>query len=369
MLGFLTLHPQAFGLDISDLSLKVAQLEKKQHGFRLASYGIGELAEGVIEVGEIKNEDKLVSSIQKTLKQVKGKHIRTRYVIAALPEEKAFVQVIQLPRMNKKELAAAIRFQAESYIPYPIDTVYLDFSVIRPLHNHLNHLDVLVASLPREVVDTYMSALKRAGLIPLALEIDAVALTRTVIEKGVTPIPMLVVDIGQARTKVSIFSGYSIRFTTSLSICSKQFTDAVARALHVDEERAEELKRQYGLYTPEDALGQEVFQAVTPVAADFIEQIRKYLEYYETHAPHQHLGKLQKNIKKIMLCGGGANLKGLPEFLMRALKIEVVVGNPWINILSPGTQELPMLSFPESLSYSTALGLALRGVQTRKLYD
>ena len=369
MLGFLTLHPQAFGLDISDLSLKVAQLEKKQQGFRLASYGGGELAEGVIKGGEIKDEEKLASSIQRALQQVKGKKIHTRYVVAALPEEKAFVQVVQLPRMKKEEMMAAIRFQAESYIPYPIDTVYLDFAVIPPMRNHLNHVDVLVASLPRQVVDMYVSVLKKAGLVPLVLEIEAIALTRAVIEKGVAPMPVLVVDIGQARTKVSIFSGYSVRFTTSLSICSQQFTDAVARALHVDAEKAEDFKRQYGLYTPEDALGQEVFQAVVPVATDFIEQISKYIEYYETHVPHQHLANPQKKIKKIMLCGGGANLKGPPEFLMRALKIEVAVGNPWVNILSPDTQELPLLSLPESLSWSTALGLALRGAQTKKLYD
>lgn len=369
MLGFLTLHPHAFGLDISDLSLKVAQLEKKEKGFRLASFGIGELGQGVIEAGEIKKEEELVAAIQRTLQQVKGKKIRTKYVVAALPEEKAFVQVVQLPRMGKQEMMNAIRFQAESYIPYPIDTVYLDFAVIPPFHNSADHLDVLVASLPRQVVDGYVSALEKAGLVASALEIDAIALTRAVIAKGVTPLPLLVVDIGTARAKVSIFSGWSLRFTTSLSICARQFTQAVAERLHVDEEKAEEFKRQYGLHTPEDALGQEIFQAMIPLATDFVEDIAKYLEYYETHVPHQHLTQPQKKIKKIMLCGGGANLKGLPEFLMRQLKVEVAVGNPWVNILPVDTKELPPLSFQESLGYSTALGLALRGATSAKLYD
>lgn len=369
MLEFLTLHPQAFGLDISGLSVKAVQLEKKQKGFRLSSFGNTELAQGVIEGGEIKKEEQLVEAISRTLKQIRGKKIRTRYVVAALPEEKAFVQVVQIPRMEAQEVAQAIRFQAENYIPYPIDTVYIDFAVITPLHNHVDHLDVLVASLPRAVVDSYVSALEKAGLAPVALEIDAIALTRAVVEKGVSPIPLLIVDIGNAHTKVSIFSGYSVRFTTSLSICAKQFTEAVAKSLHVDEEKAEEFKRHYGLYTPEDALGQEVFQAMIPTATDFVEQITKYLEYYESHVPHQHLGKPQKKITKIMLCGGGANLKGLPEFLMRTMKVEVAIGNPWVNILSPDAKELPLLSFQESLSYSTALGLAFRGARSKELYD
>ena len=70
-----------------------------------------------------------------------------------------------------------------------------------------------------------------------------------------------------------------------------------------------------------------------------------------------------------MLCGGGANLQGFSEFLMRALKVQVVVGNPWVNILSRDVKELPLLSFQESLGYSTVLGLALRGVQSKELYD
>ena len=369
MLGFLTLHPQAFGLDISGLSVKVVQLEKKRKGLRLSSFGNTELAQGVIESGEIKKEEQLVDAISRTLKQVRGKKIHTKYVVAALPEEKAFVQVVQIPRMEEQEVAQAIRFQAESYIPYPIDTVYIDFAIITPLRNHVDHLDVLVASLPRAVVDSYVSVLEKAGLTPVALEIDAVAMTRAVVEKGVSPIPLLIVDIGNARTKVSIFSGYSVRFTTSLSICAKQFTEAVAKSLHVDEEKAEEFKRHYGLHTPEDALGQEIFQAMIPTATDFAEQIAKYLEYYESHVPHQHAGQPQKKITKIMLCGGGANLKGLPEFLMRTMKVEVAQGNPWINILSPDVKELPLLSFQESLGYSCALGLALRGQGSKEIYD
>jgi len=369
MLRFFTLHPQAFGLDISDVSLKIAQLEKRPKNLRLRSFGRGEIEEGIIEGGEIKKKEKLVKAIQQTIKQVKGKKIHTKYVVAALPESKAFVQVIQLPRMKKEELMSAIRLQAESYIPYAIDTVYIDFAVIRPFHNHVDHLDVLVASLPREVVDSYVSVLEKAGLVPVALEIEVIALTRAVVEKGVTPVPLLIVDIGSTRTKVSIFSGYSVRFTTSLSICSRDFTSAVAKTLHVDEEKAEELKKEYGVHTSEDTLGQEVFQAMIPVATDFVEQVGKYMEYYEGHRPHQHLKQPQKKIQKVLLCGGGANLRGLPEFLTQALKVQVEVGNPWMNILPSNTKELPMISFQESLGYSTVLGLALRGVQSKELYD
>jgi len=362
MLRFLTLKPKAFGLDITDASLKIAQLEKNGDHFRLASFGDTKLEKGVVENGEIKKEDVLTLSIQKLVQKVQGKKISSNHVIASLPEEKAFLQVVELPRMKEEEVGDAIRVQAENYIPYAVETVYLDSTVISPFHNHIDHMDVLLASLPRETVDAYMRVIQGAGLVPLVLEIESLALSRAVIENGVTPVPLLLVDMGIARSKLSIFSGYSLRFTTSLAVSAKQFTDAIAKSLHVDEEKAEEFKRSYGLDSKEQPIGEEVFNAIVPPATDFIEQVRKYLDYYETHIPHQHLGEKHKKIKKVVLCGGGANLRGFPEFLMRALKVDVVVGNPWVNILSPGTKDLPELTFHNSLRYTTALGLALRGM-------
>ncbi|MFH1030596.1 MAG: pilus assembly protein PilM [bacterium] len=96
---------------------------------------------------------------------------------------------------------------------------------------------------------------------------------------------------------------------------------------------------------------------------DLIEQIKKYLNYYQTHSFHEHLSPESKEIKKILLSGGGANLKGLASFLSSELRIPVDLANPWANILPKGKKEVPDLPFENSLSFATALGLALRGVK------
>ena len=97
-----------------------------------------------------------------------------------------------------------------------------------------------------------------------------------------------------------------------------------------------------------------------PALTDLIEQIKRYLSYYQTHASHEHLPPNGKGVSKIFLCGGGANLKRLTDFLSTELKIPVELGNPWINILPEPLKEVPELPFEKSLSYTTALGLALR---------
>ena len=81
------------------------------------------------------------------------------HLFCFFPEEQAFLQVMQLPRMKEEEVGNAIRAQAENYIPYPVETVYLDSAVIPPFHNHIDHMDVLLASLPRETVDARVQGL------------------------------------------------------------------------------------------------------------------------------------------------------------------------------------------------------------------
>ena len=92
---------------------------------------------------------------------------------------------------------------------------------------------------------------------------------------------------------------------------------------------------------------------MTPLLIDLMGQAKKCIDYH-----HGHNG----GIKKILLCGNGANLKGLSAFISSELKITNELANPWMNILPSSLKEVPGLSFKESLGYTTALGLALRGV-------
>lgn len=178
MLDALNLKPEAFGLDISDLSLKIVKLKKKGKFFSLSSFGETEIKPGIISGGEIKDGKALSKMISLALKNVSGEKLKTKYVVASLPEEKSFLQVIQLPRMKEEELKKAVYFEAENYVPLPIDRVYLDSQIVPPLTNHLDHLDVLIAALPKKTVDPYLSSLKEAGLQPIFFEIESQAIAR-----------------------------------------------------------------------------------------------------------------------------------------------------------------------------------------------
>ena len=377
---FLDLKPEAFGLDISDFSLKIVKLKKRGKFLTMASFLEQEIASGMIKEGEIKDGDGLAKIIKEALPKVKGQKLRTKYVVASLPEEKAFLQVIQLPKMPQEDLKSAVIYEAENYVPLPIEEVYLDSQIVPPLHDHLDHLDVLIAALPKKIVDPYLACLKRAGLYPMALEIESLAIARALIKKEISPFPTLLIDLGASRTSFIIFSGYSLRFTSSIPVSSKQFTESISKTLNVDSKKSEELKIKYGLNAEEKVIlrkktkdhqfdkeivgNKRIFEALIPPLTDLVEQIKKCLSFYQTHAFHEHLSDGKKEVEKIFISGGGANLKGLSDFLSGELKIPVALANPWINILPEPLKEVPQLSFEESLKYTTTLGLALRGIKT-----
>ncbi len=379
MWDFLNLNPECFGLDISESSLKIAKLRKKRGGIiNLTSFGETKLPPGIIVNGKVKDPDKLGEIIKIAIKEVKGEKLNTRYVVASLPEEKVFLQVIQLPILKEEDLKSAVLYEAENYIPFPLEQVYLDYEVIPSPFQKIDHLDVLIVAMPKEIVDSYLVSLEKANLIAKALEPDSYALSRALIKNKISPFPVLICDIGQKKTNFIIFSGASLRFTTTIHFGSQDFTQKISETLKIDLKKAEELKIKYGLsvlkkiklkgvepfqFEKEIQEDRKILSALMPSLQELKNEIKKYLDYYTTHTSHEHLPSNGKRIEKILLCGGGALLKKLPEFLSRELDLSVKLADPWVNVFTLPPKELPLISFEESLKYAKALGLCLREIK------
>lgn len=367
---FLSLKSKAFGIDFSDLSIKVASLKKKGRFFKLESWGETSIDPGIIVEGEIKKEDKAIEAVKKALKSVKGKKIKDNKVVVSLPEKKAFLVVIKMPKMSKEELKTAVYFEAENYIPFKIEDVYLDFEIIPSESGYSGeNTNVLVAAIPKKIVDSYVSCAKKAGLCSAALEIESQAISRAVIKNNISPSPVLIVDFGKSRTSFIIYSGYSIIFTSSVPLSSAMLSQAISRDLKISLEEAEKTKIDCGLLKsakskkkPEENC-QKSFEAMVPLLTDLSEQMKKAIYYYEGHESNGRSLNCPRTIEKILLSGRGSNLKGLTDFLEVNFKIPIELANPWANILSAPLKEIPDLSFKDSLGYTTVLGLALRGAK------
>lgn len=350
------INPQSFGLDISDKFLRIIKLTKKGDNLALESFGKTKIPTGIVEEGEIMKPKKLAAVIKQALKKVNGKRIKTKYVTLSLPEEKSFLDVLKIPILGKKEIEETIKFEIENYIPLGIEQVYYDFERIEKKDNQKKYQEVLIAAAPKKIVDPYLETLKEAGLRPLALEIECLSTVRVLIKKDAKVDPLLIIDIGESKTSFIIFSEKSLRLTSTIPISSQTLTMAISKNLKIKLDKAEDLKLKEGLIGKKN-----VFEAMIPCLADLTEQIKSHLAYYRSHSTKEKGSKGSKRLEKILICGSGANLKGLVNFLSSNLKIEVEIGNPWVNILEEdGVKEVPKLSFKKSLGYTAALGLALK---------
>lgn len=375
MRRFLDIHAEAFGLDISDLSLKFAKLKREKKGDLLEFYGEKDIPEEVIKNGSVAKEEELVSVLGEALSHIP--HEELKYAVVSLPEEKTFTTVIKTPLLPEEELDSAVSYEAENTIPFSMEEVYLDFQV---LHSHEQgeekYHEVLVSAAPKAIVDSYLSCLERASIVPLVFETESAAISRALMNREGSQRPTLILDVGAIRTNLMVFSGEGLAFTFSIPVSSYLFTKSIAEKLDIPFEEAESLKRKHGLelwnkvtlkgkkesspieqFEMEIEKDKEVLQALEPSLRELVKEVKKHMEYYRTHGMHGG----SEPIERVLLSGGGANLKGLPEFLSSELGIPVHVSNPLTNIA--GVKEAVLMSSEDSLRYTTALGLALRAVR------
>ena len=360
MLKFLPLTEEAFGLDINDLSVKVVMLRKRSKGFALVSYNDVKIPIGIIEEGVIKDEDALAKTIRLACSTAKGEKIKTKYAIVSLPEQKSFLQVIQMPKMSYEELETAVPIEAENYIPMPISDVYLDFQSISPIKNYFTNPEILIVAMPKKIIDSYVTCIKKAGLVPVVFEAESQAVSRALLQKESNPILSILIDFGETHTNFIIHSGHSVRFTSSIPISSKMLTQAISDSLSVSFAEAEKLKIENGL----NGVDSNIAHIIKPILEDLISEVKRYIDFYQDHSSYEYM-LADSKAEKILLCGGGSALKGLVDVMSEGLGVQVSLGDNLINLCIKKEKVIIKDNLP---SFTTAVGLALRQINNGELY-
>lgn len=349
------LNPPAFGLDISDSTVKFARLGRDRAGFALEYFGEVGVPAGVIAGGEIKKEDDLVTLLKDGLRTSEGRKVGGRFCVASLPEEKSFVRIIELPNMKSDDIPHAVRWEVEGAIPMRFDEIYFDYEVMPVLREAADHRDVLITAFPKTIVDSYYTAISRAGLTPIALELESQAILRAIIARALFNTPAIAIDLGATRTSFIIFAGGSLIFTKTIPIGGRDFEAAIASSLNVSPEEARQIKIEYGL--SKSYMDGRVFGALARHVEAITAELQQQLWFYLDHSAKRH--KSFPDIERVFLCGGDANLIGLEKYVATAIKKPAVTADPFTNFCLPAGS-IPPIPKNSSLKYSTAIGLALR---------
>ena len=135
----------------------------------------------------------------------------------------------------------------------------------------------------------------------------------------------------------------------SADLSGKEITKVVSKSLNVQQQRAEELKKTSGI----SSVGSE--KGIAQVISPFIDKLVNEIEVMNS----LFLKKEGKQIEKIVLTGGSANLPGLIEYLSKSIGIEVIIGNPFSRVKFDPALE-PILRKDLSSSLAVASGLSMR---------
>lgn len=313
-----------FGLDIGTHSIKVVQLRRDNKRFILQAFGKIDTPPNALSSDAPLDQDALSNTLKTLIKDAK---ITSSNVATAFPESAIFTRVIEVPAMNDKELANAIQWEAEQYIPLPLKDVKLSWQILsRPDVKDMQgqKMSVFLVAAPITLIDRYMSLLKAAKLNPAAFETETIAIKRSLVDGREAGPTTLLISIGATTTDLSIVSGGIISFTRSISTGGVALARAIAQDLGFEMGQAEEYKKNYGLV--EDQLEGKIMQAIKPVFDIITSEIERAVLFYQTRHP-------MDPVKRVVLVGGTANLPGMVVYLATTIGLEVQIGSPWQNVI------------------------------------
>lgn len=345
--GIFGLKKPILGLDIGYSTLKVVQLKKSRRGIQVWGYNEVAIPPGSLQKNGIKEPRKITEAIRIALKEARPNPISGRQVVSALPESLVFTKILELPKINPREIQQAIPHELAEFCPLSPEEVYFDWQILETkISDH--QMDVLVVAAPRVLVDQYIKLMKETGLEIIALETKPLASCQALVKpeekQGLT-----IVDIGAETSGVSIIDQGNLRLTGTSNIGGNTITKGLAQALGLSSEQAENLKRKEGLKIGK--IKNKKREILISILDPLIEEITNSIKYYQNRIAEKG------QIKEIRLCGGGSQMPGLIKYIQEQTKIKTVFGDPLANL---DKKESKIILPGEKLKYTLAIGLALR---------
>jgi type IV pilus assembly protein PilM len=281
--------------------------------------------------------------LTKTFKNPPWGKITGKRVYASLPESKMFNRVIELPKLDLKDIEEAIKYEMDQSIPIPADDLYFDW---KKIDESKDKLVILLAAAPKSIVNSYVQLFQALKMEPAALEMSMAAITRSMVSNKNQVEPVLILDLGDLASNVAVFDS-NIKVTGSHPIGGGTIKELITSELGKSDKEAALLVRA-GIEKDTPAS-----KIVKSEIDKLIVEAKRTIDYYEDKNDGSR-------VKRILICGGLGFLPGLPKYLTEKLKLDATAGNPWVNISVYPLKPVPKEEAP---GYAAAIGLALRGLE------
>ena len=343
------------GLDIGSSAVRAVQLEQRRGDtLTLTRYGEVALPPGAVVDGDVV-EPTVVASALRELWGRAG--LRQRAVAVGLASQRVTVRQIDLPELPDAELADAVRLQAQDQLPIPVDQALLDHVVVEHyvVGDDRRNVRVLLVAVEREMVDRLLTAVTVAKLRPVAVDLDAFALIRSLATDLIVGEVELIVDIGAMVTKIALHRAGDPLFVRMVRLGGEATTSQLQKVLELSWEEAEEAKLGASAamaagvaLDPDDERARVLQDAVQRV----VSEIRNSLDFFRTQND-------DVEVHRVLLSGGASLAPNLADQLQGALDVPVQRGDPMHSVDTDDRRPDAADSQDECPFLAVAVGLAL----------
>lgn len=353
-------------LDIGASAVTAIQLSGSGNRVKLRRFYEASLPDGLVVDGEIVDAD-LFGRELKTFVHKNG--LRGRAAQVGVSNQKVIVRNIDMPEMSEAELLGAIEYQAQDYIPIPVEDAVLDFQILgrRTDAEGQPRQEVLLVAAQRAMIETLLAALKQAGLKVAGVDVSSLALVRALVpgasflaDPAHTGICRGLVDISSSVSTLVVAIDDALKFTRVINFSSDRFAKVISEQRGVPFEDAARLAQSVGLpgplapegdvYSPEVVA--ETQKQTGKAAAELVDEIRRSFDYYQSQEG-------STPVKELILSGRGTLLRNLDAHLAEALELPVVVGNPLSRVSDNSSSLSDDTLALIGPSLAVAIGLAL----------
>ncbi|MBV1928898.1 MAG: pilus assembly protein PilM [Gammaproteobacteria bacterium] len=353
MLGlFRRTPPPLVGIDISTTAVKLLGLSNDSNGYRVDHYAVTALPPEAIVENNIVVSEMVSEAIEKTIKLGR---VKLKHVAIAVSGSSVITKIISMPKdMPEKQMEEQISLEADQYIPYALDEVYLDFQVLGDNKDNPETVDVLLAAARSDTVDERVNAVTDVGLTPNVVDIEAYAM-ETAYELIARQLPIeirnatiAIVDIGATATTLYVLQEGQSVFTRDQNLGGRQLT--------------EEIQHRYGLSFDEAGRAKKSGELPEDYATDLLQPFMESLSQQTSRLLQTFFSSTsQHQVDQIILCGGTALLPGLADVMEQQIGVPTMIANPLAEMSVASGVNADSLQ-KDATSLMIACGLAMRSL-------
>ncbi|MCW5201285.1 type IV pilus assembly protein PilM, partial [Desulfobulbus sp. F4] len=309
------------GIDIGSHAVKVCQIEPvRKGGYELKALGAAAISPGAVDDGVLQDAQDVSAAIAELLKNLKIKNKRVGLSISGYS---VIVKKINIDIESEEALEERLHQEAEQYIPFDINEVYLDHQVIKLAKSDTERSEVMLVAAKKEVVDRYLDMLQAMKLLPVLVDVDGFALENIWNIVGGSEKNVCLVDIGASKMSINIIAGGTSVLARDVATGSDKISQEIAEILDIEYTDAEKIK--LGRQPAKDDDMEELHGIFTRICTRWVLEIKKAIDLYGNNNPGRPLVSL-------VLSGGGAKVHGLRDYLAKETGLEVIAFNPFENM-------------------------------------